>query len=97
MSAAWMPAHAINISLGGYRFKLSREDAKGLTFERGDKILNFFTLSGKEYILAGSAMRIKPSVDTWEVGMAFDFLPAVMEKKLFEYIRQQELTWRESV
>ncbi|MDR2779784.1 MAG: flagellar brake protein [Synergistaceae bacterium] len=95
MSAKWLPAHAINISLGGYRFKISQEDAQGLRFEHGDKILVFFELSGKQYMFSGSAMRIEYSGNFWEVGVSFDSLPFVMEKKLFEYIRQQELIWHE--
>jgi c-di-GMP-binding flagellar brake protein YcgR len=97
MSSKWMSAYAINISLGGYRFKISKEDAQGLVFEHGDKILVFFGLSGKQYMLSGSAMRIERAGNIWEVGVAFDYLPAIMEKKLFEYIRQQELIWHEEV
>jgi c-di-GMP-binding flagellar brake protein YcgR len=97
MSAKWLPAHAINISLGGYRFKISKEDAKGLRFERGDKILVFFELSGKQYMLSGSAMRIEYSGNFWEVGVSFDSLSSSIEKKLFEYIRMQELMWHEDL
>jgi c-di-GMP-binding flagellar brake protein YcgR len=95
MSAKWLPAHAINISLGGYRFKISKDDARDLRFEHGDKILVFFELSGKRYMLSGSTMRIEFSGNFWEVGVSFDSLPSTIEKKLFEYIRQQELIWHE--
>jgi c-di-GMP-binding flagellar brake protein YcgR len=95
MSAKWLPAYAINISLGGYRFKISKEDSHGLRFQQGDKILVFFELFDKQYMLSGSAMRIEYSGDFWEVGVSFDSLPSIMEKKLFEYIRQQELIGHE--
>jgi c-di-GMP-binding flagellar brake protein YcgR len=95
MSMKWMPAHAIDISLGGYRLKISDEGARGLTFKQGDKILVFFELSGKQYMLSGSSMRIEYSENFWEVGVSFDSLPSLVEKKLFEYIRQQELIWHE--
>jgi c-di-GMP-binding flagellar brake protein YcgR len=97
MSAKWLPAHAINISLGGYRFKISREDSRGVRFEHGDKLLVFFELSGRQYMLMGSAMRIEYAENFWEVGVSFDSLPSIMEKKLFEYIRQQELIWHEEL
>ncbi|MDR1581549.1 MAG: flagellar brake protein, partial [Synergistaceae bacterium] len=43
MSGKWLPAKAIDVSLGGYRFKISREDARGLAFETDDRILIYFT------------------------------------------------------
>jgi c-di-GMP-binding flagellar brake protein YcgR len=95
MSAKWLPAHAINISLGGYRFKISKDDAQGLRFQHGDRILVFFELFGRQYMLLGCAMRIEFSGHFWEVGVSFDSLPSIMEKRLFEYIRQQELIWHE--
>jgi c-di-GMP-binding flagellar brake protein YcgR len=95
MSAKWSPAKAIDISLGGYRFKISKGDSGDLTFETDDRILVFFTLSEKQYIMPGRATRIVQTNDSWEVGISFDSVSSSMEKKLFEYIRQQEIMWRD--
>jgi c-di-GMP-binding flagellar brake protein YcgR len=95
MSAKWLPARAIDISLGGYRFRISREEAGDLSFESDDRILVHFTLSDKPYILPGRATRIVRTPTLWEVGIGFDSLSASMEKKLFEFIRQQEILWRD--
>jgi len=95
MSAKWLPAKAIDISLGGYRFKLSKAEAGNLTFESDDRILVFFTLSEKQYMLPGRATRVVLTKDVWEVGIGFDSLSSSMERKLFEFIRQQEIMWRD--
>jgi c-di-GMP-binding flagellar brake protein YcgR len=95
MSAKWLPAKAIDVSLGGYRFKLLRADAEDLGFEMEDRVLVFFTLSGKQYLMSGRVTRVIPSFDAWEVGVGFDSVSSIMEKKLFEYIRQQEIIWRD--
>jgi c-di-GMP-binding flagellar brake protein YcgR len=95
MSSKWLPAKAIDVSLGGYRFKLSKLEAGDLTFETDDRILVFFTLSEKQYMLSGRATRIVLAGGSWEVGVGFDALSSNMERKLFEYIRQQEIMWRD--
>lgn len=95
MSAKWLPAKAIDISLGGYRFKLPMAEAMGLTFESDDRILVFFTLSEKQYMLPGRTTRIVLAGSVWEVGVGFDSMSSSMEKRLFEYIRQQEIIWRD--
>jgi hypothetical protein len=41
-------------------------------------------------MLPGKATRVVLENKSWEVGVGFDFLPAKIEKKLFEFIRQQE-------
>jgi c-di-GMP-binding flagellar brake protein YcgR len=90
-----MPAKAIDISLGGYRFRLMKADAGELAFESDEGILVFFTLSDRQYLLPGKTTRIVQTRDAWEVGVGFDSLSSSMEKKLFEYIRQQEINWRD--
>ena len=95
MSSRWHPAKAIDISLGGYRFKLSKAEARGLRFETNDRILILFTLLEKRYMLCGKGTRIEQTADAWEVGVGFDSLPSNLEKKLFEYIRQQEMLLRD--
>jgi c-di-GMP-binding flagellar brake protein YcgR len=95
MSGKWLPAKAIDVSLGGYRFKISKEDAGELVFETDDRILLYFTLSDARLILTGKATRITREGVFWEVGVGFDSLPAKIERKLFEFIRQQEILWRD--
>ncbi|MDR1472277.1 MAG: flagellar brake protein [Synergistaceae bacterium] len=95
MLADWMPANAIDISLGGNRFRVLDEDAPDIVFESGDRVLMRFILAEREYLHPGTASRIVHSDRCWEVGVVFDSLSSTMEKKLFEYIRQQEMIWRE--
>jgi c-di-GMP-binding flagellar brake protein YcgR len=90
LSGKWLPAKAIDVSLGGYRFKISEEEAAGLTFGTNDRILLYFTLDDMHLILAGKATRVVTENGSWEVGVGFDSLPVKIEKKLFEFIRQQE-------
>jgi c-di-GMP-binding flagellar brake protein YcgR len=91
MSSSWLSAKAIDISLGGYRFILPDEDAGDLTFESGDRMCIRFDLASREQLHVGRATRIVHSDEKWEVGVSFDALPVSAEKKLFEYIRQQEI------
>ena len=95
MRVIWKPARALDISLRGTRFKLSDETAEGLTFESGDRLMIRFQLFGKEYFLQGRATRIVHADGIWEVGLGFDSIAISVEKKLFEYIRQQEIMGRE--
>ena len=95
MSSTWRPAKAMDVSLGGYRFKLDKAEAGSLTFETDDRILVYFTLLGRQYMLSGRGTRIVQTAGAWEVGVEFDSLPSSMEKKLFEFIRQQEILLRD--
>jgi c-di-GMP-binding flagellar brake protein YcgR len=96
MSVKWLPAKAIDISLGGYRFKVSREEAAGLSFEMDDRILVHFSFADvPQVMLVGRVTRVVQEGGFWEVGVGFDSLPAKIEKKLFEFIRQQEMLWRD--
>jgi c-di-GMP-binding flagellar brake protein YcgR len=95
MSGKWLPAKAIVVSLGGYRFKISKEDAGGLVFEKDARMLLYFTLGDAQSILAGKVTRVEREGGFWIVGVGFDSLPAKVEKKLFEFIRQQEILWRD--
>lgn len=91
----WKPATALDISLRGTRFRIDSDDDHGVYFESGDKLMMRFHLYGKEYFQAGSATRIVHDDDGWEVGMGFDSVAEKVEKKIFEYIRQQEIMGRE--
>lgn len=91
MAGKWFGAKIIDISLGGYRFKVSGD----IAFESGDKVLVRFLLGGKEYFLLGRVSRIISSQDVWEVGVELDSLAVSVEKKLFEFIRQQEILRRD--
>ena len=95
MSAKWLPAKAIDVSLGGYRFKISKEEAGGISFENDDRILVYFTLADSQLMLTCRATRVAMEGGFWEVGAGFDSLPAKVERKLFEFIRQQEILWRD--
>ncbi|MDR1916544.1 MAG: flagellar brake protein [Synergistaceae bacterium] len=97
MSTNWLSAKAIDISLGGYRFKISDDETQSIIFESDDRILVHFTLAEREYLQLGMATRIIHSNKLWEVGVVFDAVSSSMEKKLFEYIRQQEIIWREEL
>jgi hypothetical protein len=95
MSGKWLPAKAIDISLGGYRFRISEDDADMFAFETDDRILLYFTLDEARLMLAGKATRVVREGGFWTVGVGFDSLPAKIERKLFEFIRQQEISWRD--
>lgn len=95
MSVKWIPAKAIDVSLGGARFRLPDEQAEGLRFENGDKIFTRFSLSGITYYQMSRTSRVTHENRVWEVGIIFDQLPANVERKLFEYIRQQEIIGRD--
>lgn len=96
MTVTWRPAKALDISLRGTRFRMQKEIAGNLHFESGDDLMMRFGLFDKEYFQLGKATRIVQSETDWEVGMAFDSVPITIEKKLFEYIRQQEIMGRDS-
>jgi c-di-GMP-binding flagellar brake protein YcgR len=95
MSAAWLPAKAIDISLGGYRFVINRNLARDVNFEMGDRMFVRFDLASVEQLQLGRISRIVRKKDILEIGVGFDALPVSTEKKLFEYIRQQEIMFRE--
>jgi c-di-GMP-binding flagellar brake protein YcgR len=95
MSEKWLPAKAIDVSLGGYRFKISKEDSGELVFETDDRILVYLVLDADQLMLTGKATRVVREDGFWEVGVGFDSMPAKIEKKLFEFIRQQEILWRD--
>ena len=95
MTSRWHPAKAIDISLGGYRFKVSKADVGDLTFDSDDRILVLFTLAEQQYMMSGRGTRIVQTDKMWEVGVGFDSMPSSLEKKLFEFIRQQEMLTRD--
>lgn len=90
MEEKWFGAQIIDISLGGYRFRVKN----GVNFDDGDKVLVRFMLTGKEYFLIGRVSRIIPKKKSREVGVELDSLPVVVEKRLFEFVRQQEIQGR---
>jgi c-di-GMP-binding flagellar brake protein YcgR len=96
MSVKWLPAKAIDISLGGCRFKIPREAAGRMFFKMDERILVHFTFADAPLVmLVGRVTRAAAEKGFWEVGIGFDSLPAKIEKKLFEFIRQQEILWRD--
>jgi c-di-GMP-binding flagellar brake protein YcgR len=98
MSVKWLPAKAIDISLGGYRFKISMEETGGFSFEMDDRILVHFSFADvPRVMLIGKVTRAVTEGGFWEIGVGFDSLSAKIEKKLFEFIRQQEMLWRDEL
>jgi c-di-GMP-binding flagellar brake protein YcgR len=95
MSARWLSAKAIDVSLGGFRFKVPKEEAGGFSFKTDDRVLIYFTLDDARLVLAGGVTRVVIESEFWDVGMGFDSLPVKVERKLFEFIRQQEILWRD--
>jgi c-di-GMP-binding flagellar brake protein YcgR len=95
MSGKWLPAKAIDISLGGYRFRITRGEAAGVFFELDDRILVCFTIDDDKHMLMGRVTRVITAGSSWEVGVGFDSLPSSAEKKLFGFIRRQEIIWRD--
>lgn len=95
MKVDWIAAKALDISLRGMRFRVDDSDAGDLTFDSGDRLMLSFELFGKKYYMSGSATRIVHEQKAWAVGVSFDSVAISVEKKLFEYIRQQEMLGRE--
>jgi c-di-GMP-binding flagellar brake protein YcgR len=95
MSMQWMQGRALDISLGGIRFKLADRNAGGSTFESGEMMLVSFQLAGKKNFQFGRTSRVVHADRAWEIGVGFDSLPSSVERKLFEFIRQQEMMGRE--
>lgn len=95
MSSRWMEAVVIDVSLGGYRFRLPFDVAGGAVFESKDRILLRFKLGNAFYFLSGRASRVARTDKAWEVGVGFDSVPVSVEKKLFEFVRQQEIMGRD--
>ncbi|MDR1020895.1 MAG: PilZ domain-containing protein [Synergistaceae bacterium] len=96
MSTSWLSAKAVDISLGGYRFVAGRSLVGDSIFELGDSMLVRFELASAEQMQTGRITRVTRKGDILEVGVGFDALPASVEKKLFEYIRQQEILSKDS-
>ena len=94
-SIRWLAARAIDISLGGCRFRLSNEAAGDMRFESGERVFVRFELAGREHFQFGRTSRITHAARVWEVGVVFDSVPQSVERKLFEYIRQQEIMGRD--
>ena len=97
MSGKWMDVKVTDISIGGYLFKLHNDTADELDFQSNDKILLRFVLAGNTYFQFGRTSRIVYDKKTWEIGVGFESLSSSLEKKLFDYIRQQELMGREQI
>lgn len=95
MGSKWLAAKATDISLGGYRFRMPDLIAEDLTYESGDRIMVRFELASREQFQVGRASRIVHEKGSWEIGVGFDGLATSVERKLFEYIRQQEIMLRE--
>jgi c-di-GMP-binding flagellar brake protein YcgR len=94
MSTRWINGRALDISLGGIRFKIMDGNADGHIFESGERMFVGFPLAGKQNFQLGRASRVVHVNSAWEIGVGFDSLPSSVERKLFEFIRQQEMMGR---
>jgi c-di-GMP-binding flagellar brake protein YcgR len=95
MRVTWKHAKALDISLGGIGLKLDDGAAEGLVFEPGDRLMVCFELLGEKCFLTGRVSKIMHEDKMWKVGMGFDSIAISVERKLFRYIRQQEIMGRE--
>jgi c-di-GMP-binding flagellar brake protein YcgR len=95
MTVTWVYGKAVDISLGGIRFKVTNDAAGGQCYESGDRMFISFDIAGKRNFQFGRASRIVHEHGAWAIGVGFDSLPTSVERKLFEFIRQQELMGRE--
>ncbi len=89
----WVHVVAKDISLGGLGFAVSRE--KETYFAQGGRYLLEITLQDKNLLLLGKLVRKFQSGELWEVGVAFEGMPSLVEKTLRGFIRQQELAERQ--
>jgi c-di-GMP-binding flagellar brake protein YcgR len=95
MSVTWKPAKASNVSLGGMGLTLDDEKTGRLRFEFGDRLMVRFELFEEEYFLTGRVTKIMHEASAWKVGLCFDSVAISIERKLFRYIRQQEMMGRD--
>lgn len=95
MSMKWLRARSLDISIRGTRFRTLDDLPSSMIFSSGDKLMIYFDLFDSEYYLIGGATRVVHDDQMWEVGMEFASVPSSLEKRLFEYIRQQEFKGRE--
>lgn len=89
----WVLAVSNDISLGGVRVIMSR--AASLKFKDKDRALIRLEVQGETLFLTGNAVRREQKGEGWELGFAFEAVPAFMEKTLGAFIRQQELAGRQ--
>ena len=89
----WTFVNAKDISLGGIGFAVFPE--KEHLFPEGARYLVEIPLQEKKFLLVGKLVRKFPKSDMWELGVAFEGMPAFVEKPLGGFIRQQELAGRQ--
>ena len=89
----WVHVVAKDISLGGLGFAVPRE--KEGYFAQGGRYLLEIALQEKKLLLLGNLVKKFQSGELWEVGVAFEGMPSLVEKTLRGFIRQQELAERQ--
>lgn len=95
MSAKWLRARSLDVSIRGTRFVVIDELPHKMGFKTGDKLMIYIDVFDKEYYLIGGATRVAHKQQGLEVGVEFAAVPPSLEKRFFEYIRQQEIKGRQ--
>lgn len=100
MSSSWRKARPLDISLRGIRFQvddIASEPRPEDAVMSGSKLMMSFILLGRRYWLVGTAARVvRADDDSGQiVGASFDSVGSSIEKKLFEFIRAQEIANRD--
>ncbi len=90
----WAFVTAKDISLGGIGFAVLK--SKGEAYAEESRYVIEFFLQETKIMLAGKIVKKMPKDDVFDIGVAFDSVPASVEKALGRFIRQQELAGRQS-
>ncbi|MFA7620637.1 MAG: PilZ domain-containing protein [Aminobacteriaceae bacterium] len=89
----WATANAKDISLGGMGFAILPD--REHSFVVGERYLLDMAIGEKRFLLVANLVKKLPKGEFHEVGMAFESVPALIEKALRDFIRQQELAERQ--
>lgn len=89
----WIFVISKDISLGGVGFTARVEVAN--RFMEQDRFLVRLAVQEKDLFLTGKVVKKFVKNDLYEMGIAFDAVPAFTEKILGNFIRQQELAGRQ--
>lgn len=86
LEGQWLTAQAVDVSLGGLRFRLEHP----MTLHGQDRFLLRLPLGQAEYPVSVKLMRVGRFGEAWDVGAEFESLPRCAEKQLIDFIRVQE-------
>lgn len=86
LEGRWLTGQAVDISLGGLRFRLEHP----LALRAQDRFLLRLPLGQEEYPVSARLMRVGRFGEAWDLGSEFESLPRCAEKTLIDFIRAQE-------